>query len=727
MDRIDRAVLEHCHEGFQAVALLKGQIPAGTLYRHVGRLVTLGWLEKHGRLYRTTAAGRREVNAAAGARSGTALEIAYPPLALIPTPTHRAAIELIFAAIIARQPEIRPDRPPYFRAFGGTLHWKTSLGLFVCYALGLDPSRHVIDCGTETGKSVAIRRGSTGTTVFERQLLQAPFVTFDEFLTASPEVRAALGLFLGGRLVVAFENGQLTVRPVPLLTLNPRPKPTLEHQLGLSAPQIRRAILVNLDAVAMPDLAVSGERALEAARAHPPLQLGPPAVDCRPFHDRIVAFTRAILAPDAQPRVDVEIVVNLATGMTAFLADPAEAIAQVGYNLGLLAETLGWTKAGWIQTVTDFSLTPGTRSSAGNSSSKALRPVTPAARPAVNPTGSAEDAASDTLSLAVREPVRRKGRVPDITLTEATLVRLVWFAHETGRDVDGAIDLLLDFYLAWRGNAQSIETIERILALARDLDLAGVEVETLREYLADRQLLEESHCSFADVPEALQVLDLLNQLPIEWDWDVATAAMQAVADIMRTGIPASEIGEFIARHQRLEALGFHDTAEALADALIEAGVVGDQRDAVVRQVVAHATAVVDREQLEDRVRSLQVEVAALEAKTAQLERTVAAMEQRRDGLRQDIAAAHAALADVEAKRAVKVGDLDVLAAFKALLLLKKTPAIDAFFDELRKLDRWRTIGGAPDDVVGADYVKDLRAKLLVLLQEMWLQAGGATP
>ena len=356
MHPIDRAVLEHCQEDFHPVTALKGQIPAGTLYRHVKRLVSLGWLEKRGTRYRTTAAGRRQVEAAASARTWTALETVYPPLAVVPTATHRAAIELIFAAVVARQHEVRPDRHPYFVVFGGTLHWKSSVGVFVCSALGLDPALHVVDCGTETGKSVAIRRGNTGAVVFERQLLQAPFVTFDEFLTASPEVRAALGVFLGGRLVVALENQQLTVRPVPLLTLNPRPKPTLEQQIGLSAPQIRRAILVNLDAVTLPDLARSGERALEAARAHPPLPLGPPAVDCRPFHDRIVDLTRAILAPDAHGRVDVEIVVNLATGMTAFIADPTAAIAQVGYDLGLVAETLGWTKPGWIEAVTTFGI-----------------------------------------------------------------------------------------------------------------------------------------------------------------------------------------------------------------------------------------------------------------------------------------------------------------------------------------------------------------------------------
>jgi hypothetical protein len=717
MHPIDRAVLEHCHEDFRSVIALKGPIPSGTLYRHVGRLVALGWLEKRGSRYRTTAAGQRQVEVAASQRSWTALEAIYPPLALVPTPTHRAAIELIFAAVVARQHEVRPDRHPYFVAYGSTLRWKSSLGAFICSALGLDPAPHVVDCGIETGKSVAIRRGSTGAVLFERQLLQASFVTFDEFLTASPDVRAALGVFLGGRLVVALENQQLTVRPVPLLTLNPRPKPTLEQQIGLSAPQIRRAILVNLDAITVPDLARSGERALEAARAQPPLPLGPPAVDCRRFHDRIVDLTRAILAPDAHARVDVEIVVNLATGMTAFIPDPTAAIAQVGYDLGVVAETLGWTKPAWIEAVTTFGIQPPAKLATPPSILPARRQDDPGLE-AAGPAG--------TLALAVRQPGRPKGQVPDLSLTEATRMRLVWFAHETGRDVDGALDLVLDFYLEWRANQQSIETMERILALARELEVADLDPVTVQEYLADRRLLEEHNCSFTDLPEALQVLHLLGQLPVEWDWDTATAAMQGVALLIEAGISTAEIEECIGRHQRLDALGFAATAEALATALTEAGAVGEQRDAVIRHVVEDAVTVVDREHLEAHASRLRAHVADLDAQRAQLETTVAALEQCGESLRRDIASAQVALAQVEAERAVKAGDLDVLGAFKAFLF-QKTTSTDAFFAELRKLDRWQTIGGTPDDGVGASHVRDLRTKLVAILLEMCRQAGPPKP
>ncbi len=715
MNPTDYELLKFCRANFRSLRELRGRIPGGTLYRHAARLVRLSWLTKEGTLYHTTSLGSRQLDEKHDDQTWEDLERLYPPLALVPTPVHRALTELILAAVVARQHEVRPDRHPFFVCFGRTLLWKTSLGLFVCHALGLDPTRQVVDVGTESGKSLTVRRSASGGLAFERELLGTPFVTLDDFLNADASVRSTLGLFLAGRLVVAFENEQLTVRPVPFLTLNPRAKPTLEQQIGLSAPQIRRAILVNLDAVSLPDLAATGERALEAARARGPLEPGPPAVDCRSFHDGIVALWRALLVPEAHARVDVEIVVNLATGMTAFIPDPADAIAQVGHDLGVLAETLGWSRPGWLQTVTDFSLTPRKRPSVTTPPSAAAG--TAMTRTEADAVGVCESTSPETLSLAVPEPVRRRRYVPDITLSEATLVRLVWLAHETGRDTDGAIDLLLDFYVEWRANGKTFETIEASLTLARDLELAGLDAETLHDYLADRQALAEYNCSFSDLPEALRVLELLDNLPTEWDWEGATAAMQAVADLLREGVAVSQIGEFMVRHRRLEALGFNDTAEALAAALPEAGAVGDKRDAVIRHLVEGAKAKADGEAIEVASRSLQDEVATLEANKAQLERTIHALEQGLEGLRQQVDVAQETLAQVEAERAVKAADLEVLAALRALML-GKTAGIEAAFEDLRRLDRWRKMGGAPDDVVGAGHVRDLRAKLLNLLGEL---------
>jgi hypothetical protein len=723
MDPRDRFILESCAGGFRPLKPLSKQIPSGSLYRRAKRLVALGWLRKENNLYQTGEAGLRQLAETQSGRRFDALTKIYPPLALVPTPVHRALAELIIAGAVARKHAARPDRHPVFVAFGGTLHWKTSLGTFVCHALGLDPALHIVDCGAETGKSLTVRRTGRGEAAFKRELLAAPFVVLDEFSTADTAVRATLGVFLSGRLVVPFENEQLRVCPVPLLTLNPRQKSTLEQQIGLSAPQIRRAILANLDAVPMPDLAVMGEQALEAARTHSSLVLATPAVDCRVFHERIVELTRAILAAEAYSRIDVEIVTNLATGMTTFISDPTEAIAQVAYNLAILAETVSWTRPGWIEAVAGFSVTPG---------KTPLRPERPSAIPTsalanveADGRGTPEPSRQKTFSLEVQDLARRKRFVPNVELSDATLLRLVWFAHETDRDTDGALNLLFDFYVDWRGEDKTIETIERVLTLAQELGVTEVEAQTLHDYLADRQALAAHNCSFTDLPEALRVLELLAELPTEWDWDRATAAMKAVADLVREGVTVDEIGEFIAHHRRLEALGFNETAEALATALSETGAVGDQRDAVIRHLVEQAKLVVDRDEIEAAARKLEAEVALLEARKAELERTVGALAQRREVLRQEIVAAQRGLAEVEAERAVKAGDLDVLAALRASLL-RKAATVEPLFEELRKLDRWRKMGGAPDDLVGAGYVKNLREKLLNLIAELIQEAGGGT-
>ena len=328
MTPIDHAILEFCAKDYRRLKDLRADIPGGTLYRRAKRLIKIGWLERQGPLYRTTNTGHRNLFENQEGRWDQ-LKPFYPPLALIPTEVHRALVELIVAAVMARQNPTRSDRHPFFLCSGATLHWRTSLGEFVCLALGLDPAVHVVDCGSESGKSLFIRRTAAGDVASQRNLLDAPFVVLDEFLSADRAVRSALNPFLAGKVIVPFENEKVTMRPVPLLTLNPRSTPTSEGQLGLSAPLIRRAIIINLNAVVMPDLAANGGRAVSAAQAHGPITITPPTFNCEEHHAVIVGLLKAILKPEAHERVDVEVVVNLCTGMTAILANPTEAIAQV--------------------------------------------------------------------------------------------------------------------------------------------------------------------------------------------------------------------------------------------------------------------------------------------------------------------------------------------------------------------------------------------------------------
>jgi hypothetical protein len=534
MNPIDRAILQHCENDFRPITPLKEHVSAGTLYRHVSRLVRLGWLEKAGTLYRTTATGARQLAEGASQREWDGLAKFYPPLDSVPTAVHRAVIELVFAAVAARQAECRPDRHPYFAIFGKTMRWKSSLGQFVCYALGLDPALHVVDCGAETGKSLSFRRGSDGALVSKRDLLEAPFVTLDEFLNADPTVRATLGVFLGGKLVVPVENEKLTIHPVALLTLNPRDKETLEEQVGLSAPLIRRGLLANLDAVAMPDLAQAGEAAVEAAKNHPPIPLGRPAGDVQRYRAQIIHLARAILTPEAQDRVDVEILVTLSTGMTAFLPEPADAIAQVGRGLGLLAETLGWTRPGWIEAVAAFTLDPARgsqrRQEAGGGP---VGPISPATRGTAEAEG-APPASIPLSSLPTAAP--RPPAVPDLEISPELRGRLIWFAVDTGLPVDEALATLLDYYVRMRDNEGTIQALVEILNLGRELERTEIEITTLQEHLKACQALAAEGCTFEDVPEALKLITVLQALPVPWSWRQARQAMEVVAVILEKGL-----------------------------------------------------------------------------------------------------------------------------------------------------------------------------------------------
>jgi hypothetical protein len=703
MKRIDRDLLQFCRDDFRSLRELRGRIPGGTLYRHAKKLVRLGWLVKEWALYHTTSLGLRQLDERPADSTWDGLESLYPPLALVPSPVHRALTELILAAVVARQHEVRPDRHPFFVCFGRTLRWKTSLGLFVCHALGLDPTRHVVDLGAESGKSLTVRRSGGGGLAFERELLGASFVTLDEFLNADSSVRSSAGLFLAGRLTVPFENAQLAVKPVALLTLNPRDKPTLEGRLGLSAALVRRAILADLDAIGMPDLATVGQQALTAARAHAPFVIQPPAVDCVVHRERLVDVVRGMLRPEAHERVDVELVLNLCTGMTAFLPDATRAIRQVLYDLGLVSETLHWTRPGWTDIVRQFALRPA---------QKTERQGGQRALPSAGATSRTEEDGEELQATApspaplVLQPVpvpRRKPGVPDLDLSEALRSRLIWLAVETQQPVEDVLTLLLDFYLEWREDDDPVTTLASILNLAKELAVAEVDPKALQAFLKAQASLAEHHCSFEDVPDALRVISLLERLPVDWTWSDAEAAIGLVGELLTEEIPVNEVRAFLVRHRRLHELGFAETAELLAAALARAGVAGERRQAMIAEIVAIAGESVDRERLTQERQALEPEVRRLADERDQLTAEVTALQHRRDALH----------AEWTAKRS----QLDVLRALKTLLL--RTPgAAQALLKDLASLSHWLRIGGRQDDVYGGPIVDHLRAKIIDFVQQL---------
>src|SRR5687767_8255746 len=103
MHDLDRAILEYCGDGFRPLSELRKQVPQGTFYRHVNLLCTLGFLEKQSSFYRTTEGGRRALVTASTERTFNGFADVYAPIAAVPTGTHRALCESIFAGAVARR------------------------------------------------------------------------------------------------------------------------------------------------------------------------------------------------------------------------------------------------------------------------------------------------------------------------------------------------------------------------------------------------------------------------------------------------------------------------------------------------------------------------------------------------------------------------------------------------------------------------------------------------
>lgn len=275
---------------------------------------------------------------------------------------------------------------------------------------------------------------------------------------------------------------------------------------------------------------------------------------------------------------------------------------------------------------------------------------------------------------------------------------------ETQQSVEDVLTLLLDFYLEWRQDEDTIATLANVLRLAKDLAVVEVDPKTLEAFLQAQATLAEHNCTFEDVPEALRVIALLEALPDGWGWDDAAEAIGLVGELLTGEIPLDELTTFLARHRRLAELGFDDAAaEALAAALEKAGAAGDRRQAVLDEIVHLAGEHVDRDGLEQEHQQLEAEVSSLRQDRDRLEAEVAALQQKRD--------------ELEAEWTAKRFDLEVLRAVRDLLL-RRTGAYADLSRDLWLLSEWLRLGGQPNDVYGKPLVDRLRDKILQFLQQL---------
>ena len=141
----------------------------------------------------------------------------------------------------------------------------------------------------------------------------------------------------------------------------------------------------------------------------------------------------------------------------------------------------------------------------------------------------AEAEASPSQTIALQLPlVRREPHLPDLALSDALRGRLAWLAVETGRPVEEVLDLLIDVYVQWQRQPETVVTLSKIVTLGGALNRDHVDVDDLHGYLAAEAALRKHLCRFEDVPEALRLIECLAALPQSWTWVMAEAAIQGV-------------------------------------------------------------------------------------------------------------------------------------------------------------------------------------------------------
>jgi hypothetical protein len=533
--RIRRLILSYCAHGPTEVAGLLRDIARGTLYRTITKLVQLGFLKRVGRSYHTTVPGQRWLAEDLSHMDWNLFDHFYPPFAFIPTPHHKGLLELILAAAVVRHAGLHSDHLCAFIAMGGTLRWKTTLGCMACATLGVDPSTNLLTLESEAGRSVFVRRTSNGHLLSERNVLSSPLVVFDDYLQGNDSVRAAVGPFLSGRRTMPYENGVIAVDCVTLLTMNPRAKASLEQQTSFNPAQLRRMIVCNLDAVAMPDLSLTGHRAVEAAMQHGPLTLPVLRTDLQEHRGAVVQLVREVVRPEMHDRIDTELVLILAAGMRGLIEDDERAIQQTMYDVGLMLETLGWTRPGWVTTVSEFSL---------------LGPRPAPIMPAADPLPSTPDTEDGDDHILIRRPFMTNQTSDNASycLSEETRARLILMAAEEHITFTHAADLMTDFYYsATHSPGFNLTDLHSIMALSKECTIRQISVKSVKLTLALQAFLQEHQLEVDNFEAAVSLLARLHQAGLTDQAPEVTQILEVACELVTSGVSASEVTQWLAQ------------------------------------------------------------------------------------------------------------------------------------------------------------------------------------
>jgi hypothetical protein len=331
-------------------------------------------------------------------------------------------------------------------------------------------------------------------------------------------LRPSIHHFLSGRTVVLVDNTLVRVAPVAVVTFNPRPKATLEEQTTFTTAQLRRLVMTNLANVPLSDLANTGHRAVEAAAAHGPLILPPPAYHAASWRPQIVGLMRQILVPQVWARVDTEMILTMVTGMTAFLPDPQRAIQQTVYDFAITAETLGWTCPGWVEVVSRFSLH--------------------APLPTRSHTDRKPDESSSLDDIIIIQRSAMDGytdsALPPFTISDENKARMIAIAVEESVPVDHALGIVLDYFRQLRGNGHDLHDLHSILQLSKELRQRDIPVKAVKVAMKFQQAIQDGACTANDFGSALDLLPVLQEHGLSAQDDRTETAIQLAGRLLQS-------------------------------------------------------------------------------------------------------------------------------------------------------------------------------------------------
>lgn len=223
--------------------------PARTVTDALARLRADGFAGGPKNRPEITAAGRAAAGAVARGPVGRFEEAVDAVFG--PSPPLAAFCRLAADLVVARHLYPERDFHPALFAYGAIGRGKTAAAELLARALGLGRdailSAPALAAGELVGRRSAVAGG--GFRFEPARHLVLPFFCLDELGEADADVRKAAQVLCHGEAVVAVEGEEVRIVGTPMATWNPRAGVTV-----VAAPYLRRALVLCVDDVAIPDL-----------------------------------------------------------------------------------------------------------------------------------------------------------------------------------------------------------------------------------------------------------------------------------------------------------------------------------------------------------------------------------------------------------------------------------------------------------------------------------------